>query len=105
MMGAKLKLTKEDVEWANSVKRRDRGCVICGEVYRLNAHHLIPREIKETKYDIDNGLSLCPKHHMFSRIISAHNNPLALVLWLRKNRKWQLEYVMNKLEELGIDDN
>jgi predicted restriction endonuclease len=101
----RLKLTDEDKLWADSVKKRDGGCVICGATYRLNAHHLIPREVKETKYDIDNGLSLCPKHHMFSRKVSAHNNPLSIVLWLMKNRKWQLDYVLKRLEEIGIDDS
>jgi len=95
-----LKLTKEDKAWANAVKDRDgRRCVICGKTERLNAHHIIPREIHETKHDILNGLSLCPNHHFFSRTISAHNNPLGLILWLIKNRPEQFDYLKRKQQE------
>lgn len=100
-MRGTLKLTKEDREWANSVKDRDGWkCVICGASERLNAHHIIARENHETKFDLKNGLSLCPKHHFFCRQISAHNNPLGIFIWLEKNRPEQLIYVKGKLEEI-----
>jgi len=98
-MRGQLKLTKEDKEWAYRVKERDLfKCVICGNPERLNAHHIIVRENNETKFDIENGLSLCPKHHFFCRKISAHNNPLGLFLWLEKHRPVQLNAVKAKLE-------
>ena len=98
-MRGQLKLTPEDKQWANKVKERDNfKCVICGDTERLNAHHIIPREIHETKLDLQNGLSLCPKHHFFCRQISAHNNPLGLILWLMKNRPEQFNYVKEKQE-------
>lgn len=94
MPPGKLKLTKQDKEWANKVKTRDDWkCVVCGSTLRPNAHHIIPREVKSTKYDIKNGLTLCPRHHFFSREISAHNHPLALFIWMEKNRPEQLEYL------------
>jgi predicted restriction endonuclease len=100
----RLKLTIEDKNWAKSVKERDGfKCVICGDTERLNAHHLIVRENHETKYDVENGLSLCPKHHFFSRKVSAHNNPLGLFVWLEVNRPYQLDYVRSKMKEL-LDD-
>ena len=100
-MRGQLKLTKEDKEWAYSVKARDGfKCVICGESERLNAHHIIVRENHATKLDIENGLSLCPKHHFFCRKISAHNNPIGLFLWLERNRQDQLIYLRGKMEEV-----
>jgi len=100
-MRGTLKLTKEDKEWANSVKDRDgRKCVICGNTERLNAHHIIVRENHETKFDIENGLSLCPKHHFFCRQISAHNNPLGMFMWLETNRPQQLQYLKIKMKEI-----
>lgn len=103
-MRGQLKLTAEDKEWANKVKDRDqRICVICGNPERLNAHHIIPREQHETKFDVMNGLSLCPKHHFFCRQISAHNNPLGLFMWLEKNRPEQLSYVKSKMEQILND--
>lgn len=101
MPRGKLKLTKEDKEWAKAVKNRDNNrCVICGETERLNAHHIIVRENHETKYDIMNGLSLCPKHHFFCRQISAHNNPLGLFIWLEINRPYQFACVKDKMVEI-----
>lgn len=81
-----LKEQKElDLIWANKIKERDGwACVICGSKYAPNAHHLIPRENKETRHNIENGITLCTKHHKFSRVISAHNNPLAFYMWLEK---------------------
>ena len=99
-----LKLTKEDREWAKQVKERDNWeCVICGSSLRLNAHHIIARENHETKFDIENGLSLCPKHHFFCRQVSAHNNPLGVLMWLETNRPEQIEYLKQRLVEI-IDD-
>ena len=100
-MRGKLKLTPKDKIWAVSVKERDGWrCVICGSDIRPNAHHIIPREQIDTKYDVRNGLTLCPKHHFFCRLISAHNNPLGLFMWLQNNRPEQLEYCISKLEEI-----
>ena len=93
-MRGQLKLTKEDKEWAIKVKERDDwACVVCGSKVRPNAHHIIPREVHLSKFDVSNGLTLCPKHHFFSRDISAHNHPLALFMWMEMNRICQLNYV------------
>ena len=101
-MKGRRKVTKEDKEWARLVKVRDEGqCVICGAIDRLNAHHIIPREIEETTHDLQNGITLCPKHHRFSREISAHQNPLAFFLWMVKNRNYQLNYLKDKINGIG----
>jgi len=104
MPRGQLKLTKEDKDWANKVKDRDGWCcVVCGNSERLNAHHIIARENHETKFEIDNGLSLCPKHHFFCRQVSAHNNPIGLLLWMEKNRPDQLEKVRTMMEAILND--
>ena len=96
-----VKYTKEDKLWALKVKERDLfKCVICGKTENLNSHHIIVRENKDTKYDINNGLTLCSNHHIFDRKISAHNNPLGLFLWMMRNRKEQLKYLLLKQEGL-----
>lgn len=83
-----LKIQKElDLKWANMIKERDGyNCVVCNSCYRPNAHHLIPREIKEYRHELWNGITLCVNHHKFSRILSAHNSPFAFFLWLKKYR-------------------
>lgn len=98
-MKGKRKITKEDREWAKKVKQRDQECVICGKQEHLNAHHIIPREIKEFKHDMKNGITLCPRHHRFSFELSAHQNPLAFFMWLEQNRPMQLNYLRKQTHE------
>ena len=94
MPKGQIKFTKEDRDWAERVKIRDEyRCIICGTINLLNAHHIIPRENHTFKYNILNGVTLCSKHHMFSREISAHNNPLAFFKWLELNRPAQYLYL------------
>jgi hypothetical protein len=103
-MSNRYKTTPELKAWGKLVKERDGNkCVICGSTFKPNAHHLIVRENELTKFDINNGLTLCPKHHLFCRKISAHNNPLGLYIWLAKNRQDQLNYVGMKMEEILKD--
>ena len=51
----------------NSVFERDEGrCVICKEI-AVDSHHLIERRLFKPSglgYDINNGASLCEKHHL-----------------------------------------
>ena len=90
-------------EWSSFVKARDLyKCVICGDTKLLNAHHIIPKEDKLMSTELINGISLCPKHHKFDIVISAHRNPLAFYVWLNENRHEEFEYltkyVKNKME-------
>ena len=95
---AKRELNRADKKWKAAVKERDGfKCVICGEEKMLNAHHIIPREIKELRHDVQNGISLCPKHHKFSNEISAHKNPFAFMVWLCDNRPKQTAYLSLKI--------
>jgi hypothetical protein len=81
----RIEQKEKDLVWANSIKERDKwSCVICGSEFHPNAHHIIPRENKDFRHELNNGVTLCTNHHKFSRLISAHNNPLAFFLWLEK---------------------
>lgn len=94
----KKEINKKFKDWAELVKTRDNNkCVICGETKQLNAHHIIPREIKELRFDINNGISLCPKHHQFSLEISPHRNPFVFLVWLLNNRNRQFIYLSDFL--------
>jgi len=93
--------TKEDKEWSEQVRERDRKCLICGaKDKRLNAHHLVPRQFKEYRLRLDNGVSLCVGCHTFG-VRSAHKNPIWFTEWLRKN--YRLKYV-TAIERLRILD-
>ena len=101
MLKRTLKLTKEDKDWAKQVKDRDGWkCVVCFNDIRPNAHHILPREILELKYDVMIGITLCPNHHFFSRDISAHNNPLGFFMWMEEYRPNQLTYCKRRMKEI-----
>lgn len=54
------------VEWRTSVYQRDHyTCQTCGQVGgKLNAHHVNPwADHPESRYDIDNGVTLCKPCH------------------------------------------
>lgn len=102
----RYKVTKEDREWAKAVKEKfGNKCIICGATKMLNAHHLIPRQIKEFKYDIRNGVALCPKHHRFSFELSAHQNPIMFIAWLKKEKPNLIFELNDLLMELGWPKN
>lgn len=86
-------IKKKDKLWSIAVKERDKECVICGETKRLNAHHIIPREIEGFRWILQNGISLCPSHHKYNIQISAHRNSLAFFVFMEKNHSEQLNYL------------
>lgn len=94
---AKKALKLKDEEWKRVVKFRDGyKCIVCGRTDILHVHHLIPREIKDFRWNVDNGVTLCPAHHKYLFTISAHRNSFAFYKWMIKYRKQQL----SKLEDL-----
>ena len=52
-------------EWRTAVFASDNfKCVICGKGGRLQAHHILSwRDFPLDRYDIDNGVTVCQKHH------------------------------------------
>lgn len=86
--------------WAELVRIKDGyRCVLCGETAHLNAHHLISRKYLPAIYVINNGITLCVNEHKWG-ILSAHNCPLPLYLWLEKNRKEQYDWFLQEIENV-----
>lgn len=104
------KIRKENIEkrkklkqWSIDIRNRDKVCVICGTNKMLNAHHILPKEAKQYKFlmfDINNGITLCAKHHKFGYDISPHKNPFRFILWLQDARPAQFKYLLNKIPEI-----
>ena len=56
--------TREYRVWRALVIRRDSGCVICGTLISRQAHHLDDASYHpESRFDVDNGVTLCRDHH------------------------------------------
>ena len=67
-------------DWANR-------CAVCGSTSKLNAHHLIGRTHQATRYNLRNGMCLCPNHHQWDKQdtkypFSAHGDARAFNKWL-----------------------
>lgn len=61
----KIYNTIEYRRWVRAVKERDEKCCkICGSKCRVAAHHILPkRDYPDLIFDVNNGISLCHKHH------------------------------------------
>ena len=92
--------------WRNKILLRDNNeCQICKselknkENSKFHAHHIIPKEIKLTRYDVNNGITLCFYHHKVGRK-SAHNNAIWFSEWFKKYKPLQFKYILEKLKEI-----
>jgi hypothetical protein len=71
-----MKKIEKDKIWSESVAYRAKMvCEICGSL-GCDAHHLFKRRYIKTRWDIDNGIWLCRREHIW-----AENNP-------RKFKEW-----------------
>ena len=84
--------------WRQSLLDRDGGCIVCGDLNRAAAHHLLPacKRYSEWEYDIDNGVMLCSNHHIWG-IDSAHKNPIWFYRWMSVHRPVQLSSALSRL--------
>ncbi len=79
----------------------------CRKTEYLNAHHFFSRSRAATKYDPDNGLSLCAEHHSLGNR-SAHKDPLfkdVIITYGVRDDKW-LEILQRRaFTPMKIDRN
>jgi len=54
-----------DTAWSKLVRDKfNHKCAVCGAT-PVQAHHIFTRGYKSTRWDIDNGIALCYKHHFY----------------------------------------
>ena len=87
-------------EWSKQVRERDGWrCVICGREDHTQAHHILEKKLyPEHMLNIDVGITVCPKHHMFGKE-SAHHGSFFFYNWLQENRPEQFAKVKALLKE------
>ena len=78
-------IRKLDKLWGERV-RAIGYCEYCNSERSLNSHHIITRSNRSTRWLLDNGICLCPKHHIFCFKMSAHGNPLEFIRWLEREK-------------------
>ena len=97
-MSTKSEARKNHQEWRLKVLDRDKCCQVCGKLDGvLNAHHLLPKQFKEFRYDFDNGMILCFQHHKVGKY-SAHQNPIWFYTWLQANKPKVLDWVLMNMQ-------
>ena len=92
-------------EWRIAVLREwNHRCAVCGTDENIQAHHIIHRRSSGVglyyRWNVDNGMALCAKHHEFSQHCSAHGCPAGFLEWLVREEP-QIHQVMleRKLEQ------
>ena len=90
---------KLDDHWKRIVKARaGRMCERCKvPVRNLNAHHVIGRRNKAVRWELSNGVALCPSCHVFSSSFSAHQTPTLFTLWIIAQRSEEWHDTLMKL--------
>lgn len=65
MKTKKITVKALDIMWSKIIhKKFDNRCAVCGAT-PCQAHHIFTRTYKSTRWDIENGIALCYKHHFF----------------------------------------
>lgn len=78
---------RTDDQWAREVKERAGfKCEYCGKKDNLNSHHIFSRSNRSVRWDLDNGVALCPGCHVFSDTFSAHKTPMEFTIWIKEKR-------------------
>ena len=101
----KTEIRELDDIWKKKVKERDNyTCQICGKKIQgknCHAHHILPRQIKGMRWDIDNGITLCYQHHKVG-IYSPHQNAIWFFGWMNVHKSKQLKYLIKKITQKPI---
>lgn len=110
MAKKRIKLTtlrrKADKLWSERVRElHGFKCPICnfthgtlnkkGNKIYLNSHHIEGRKNWALRFDILNGIALCPGHHDLN-VDSAEQSPLWFMNWLKRNRPLLINYLLEK---------
>lgn len=96
-MALKIRLGKYDTIWSKLVRERDGKCLNCGKrpPYQLQAHHVMPRGRKATRFVIENGITLCAYCHTLGDH-SVHRVGRQFIIDLLGNRQ------VKKLERMSL---
>lgn len=89
----KQQMKKYDTKWSYLVKVRAwNKCEIpwCTR-WNLNSHHIFTRMNYTTRFDLDNWICLCSRHHTLNPRFSAHKTPTEFTEWIKEYR-WEKRY-------------
>ena len=76
-----------------ALKKRDVVCQVCFKADNLEVHHIVTRNNKFLKYDMNNGILLCADHHVYSPVFSAHRTVRLFLDWFENRYPERWEYL------------
>ena len=82
---------RADTLWSKVIRLPGK-CLMCPRTDNLQAHHNIRRDAVFYRHRLENGVCLCPNHHMRSLENSAHGAPWGFEAWLRENHPKQYDW-------------
>ena len=101
---AKLK-RKADKLWSLAI-RKGGVCEVCGSINHLQSHHIITRRNTNLRWELKNGVCVCPSCHLFSND-SFHHNPIKAVEFLTSKRPQDFIFLKgyaSKPIQLSVED-
>lgn len=117
-MGNKYSLPKKsgkkfcDELWMQLIRLEyDNVCPICRSLNlepndkMLNAHHLISRRVFKYRWDTNNGILICPKHHEFDLSLSAHTAPWGFEEWMKTYLPEKYGIWVKNRENIASEEN
>lgn len=97
---------RADKLWSEIVRKRDGKCMKCGRTTNLQAHHIFSRKFNNTRWNIDNGITLCYGCHLFWAHIE-HENFRDLIIGLIGEAKYfelkNLSSQIKKIDKIGLE--
>ena len=80
-----------DRAFSIAVRKRDGQCLRCGKKTPVYTHHIMSRRYLGTRWDMENGVTLCVSHHR-----RAHGDPEEfrdwVLAWMGRERFDFLKY-------------
>jgi hypothetical protein len=90
--------------WGQAVHQRDEErCQVCGSS-PAQAHHLVGRRNYRLRFEPDNGILLCPKHHTFDSKFSAHQTPTIFGEWFESKYPERHQFIRENVNEIWDKD-
>jgi hypothetical protein len=89
--------------WGMYIHRRDEVCQVCGG-YPANAHHVVGKMNYRLRFEPDNGILLCPKHHTFDSKFSAHGTPTLFGEWFAEKYPQRHQFIKDHVNEFWDKD-
>ena len=98
----KVRISKYDKLWPALIRKRDGRWLYerCNRTEFLNAHHFKGRSCKATRLMLENGISLCSAHHVFSSDFSAHKTPEKFDRWFKKKFPDRYKAIIKKAQTM-----